>query len=132
MSRALSIYCSPNSRVAAPSGRSWDALLVALNDDASVRRLKGPGRPVLPWAERAELLAGRALGLAEALLELGNAATGIEDLLLARVEGMTLAAHVGVDLAVLGCAAGHELVATGAGDLRVNVVGVNSGFHLIS
>ena len=35
-----------------------DALVVALNDDASVRRLKGPGRPVLPWAERAELLAG--------------------------------------------------------------------------
>lgn len=35
-----------------------DALVVALNGDASVRRLKGAGRPVLPWAERAELLAG--------------------------------------------------------------------------
>lgn len=35
-----------------------DALLVALNDDASVRRLKGVGRPLMPWVERAELLAG--------------------------------------------------------------------------
>lgn len=35
-----------------------DALVVALNDDDSVARLKGPGRPVVPAAERAELLAG--------------------------------------------------------------------------
>ncbi|HQZ71217.1 MAG TPA: adenylyltransferase/cytidyltransferase family protein [Anaerolineae bacterium] len=47
-----------------------DALVLALNDDASVRRLKGPGRPVLPWADRAELLAGlrvvdAVLGFAE-------------------------------------------------------------------
>jgi rfaE bifunctional protein nucleotidyltransferase chain/domain len=34
-----------------------DALIVALNDDGSVARLKGPGRPVVPAAERAELLA---------------------------------------------------------------------------
>jgi len=34
-----------------------DALLVALNDDASVRRLKGPGRPLLPTRDRAWLLA---------------------------------------------------------------------------
>jgi D-glycero-beta-D-manno-heptose 1-phosphate adenylyltransferase len=34
-----------------------DALIVAINDDASVARLKGPGRPVVPAAERAELLA---------------------------------------------------------------------------
>ena len=34
-----------------------DALVVALNGDASVARLKGPGRPVVPAAERAELLA---------------------------------------------------------------------------
>jgi len=34
-----------------------DALVVAINDDASVRRLKGPGRPLVPAAERAELLA---------------------------------------------------------------------------
>jgi D-beta-D-heptose 7-phosphate kinase/D-beta-D-heptose 1-phosphate adenosyltransferase len=34
-----------------------DALVVGLNSDASVRQLKGPGRPVLPAMERAEILA---------------------------------------------------------------------------
>ncbi|TAJ17668.1 MAG: D-glycero-beta-D-manno-heptose 1-phosphate adenylyltransferase [Planctomycetota bacterium] len=33
-----------------------DLLVVALNTDASVRELKGPGRPLVPLAERAELL----------------------------------------------------------------------------
>lgn len=37
--------------------READRLIVALNDDASVGRLKGPGRPVVPADERAELLA---------------------------------------------------------------------------
>jgi D-glycero-beta-D-manno-heptose 1-phosphate adenylyltransferase len=35
-----------------------DALLVAINTDASVRRSKGPERPILPQAERAEILDG--------------------------------------------------------------------------
>jgi D-beta-D-heptose 7-phosphate kinase/D-beta-D-heptose 1-phosphate adenosyltransferase len=34
--------------------------VVGLNDDASVRRLKGPGRPILRAAERAEVLAALA------------------------------------------------------------------------
>jgi len=34
-----------------------DALIVGLNSDASVRQLKGEGRPVLPERERAEILA---------------------------------------------------------------------------
>ncbi|MDP9338307.1 MAG: D-glycero-beta-D-manno-heptose 1-phosphate adenylyltransferase [Acidobacteriota bacterium] len=34
-----------------------DALIVGLNSDASVRQLKGEGRPILPENERAELLA---------------------------------------------------------------------------
>ncbi len=34
-----------------------DVLIVAINDDDSVERLKGPGRPLVPAAERAELLA---------------------------------------------------------------------------
>jgi D-beta-D-heptose 7-phosphate kinase/D-beta-D-heptose 1-phosphate adenosyltransferase len=34
-----------------------DALLVAINSDASVRALKGAGRPILSEAERAEILA---------------------------------------------------------------------------
>ncbi|MGH9312715.1 MAG: adenylyltransferase/cytidyltransferase family protein [Vicinamibacterales bacterium] len=35
-----------------------DRLVVAVNDDESVRRLKGPDRPILPAAERGELVAG--------------------------------------------------------------------------
>jgi rfaE bifunctional protein nucleotidyltransferase chain/domain len=34
-----------------------DYLIVGLNSDASVARLKGPGRPVIPERERAEILA---------------------------------------------------------------------------
>jgi rfaE bifunctional protein nucleotidyltransferase chain/domain len=34
-----------------------DALIVGLNSDASVRQLKGEGRPLLPECERAEILA---------------------------------------------------------------------------
>jgi D-beta-D-heptose 7-phosphate kinase/D-beta-D-heptose 1-phosphate adenosyltransferase len=34
-----------------------DVLIVGLNSDASVRQLKGPGRPVIPECERAEILA---------------------------------------------------------------------------
>ena len=34
-----------------------DRLIVAVNDDASVDALKGPGRPILPAAARAELVA---------------------------------------------------------------------------
>jgi rfaE bifunctional protein nucleotidyltransferase chain/domain len=35
-----------------------DLLVVALNDDASARANKGPGRPLVPLAERMELLSG--------------------------------------------------------------------------
>ncbi len=34
-----------------------DLLIVGVNGDAAVRRLKGPGRPLMPAAERAEILA---------------------------------------------------------------------------
>jgi D-glycero-beta-D-manno-heptose 1-phosphate adenylyltransferase len=37
--------------------RLGDALIVALNSDESVRQLKGPGRPLMPEIERAEILA---------------------------------------------------------------------------
>ena len=37
-----------------------DVLVVGLNSDASVRQLKGPLRPIMPQAERAELLAALA------------------------------------------------------------------------
>ena len=37
-----------------------DVLVVGVNSDASVRRLKGPGRPILRVEERAEVLAALA------------------------------------------------------------------------
>ena len=39
------------------ASREADRLVVAVNDDESVRALKGPGRPVLPAAARAEMIA---------------------------------------------------------------------------
>jgi rfaE bifunctional protein nucleotidyltransferase chain/domain len=40
--------------------RLGDALVVGLNGDDAVRRLKGPGRPIMPAGERAELLGALA------------------------------------------------------------------------
>ena len=37
-----------------------DVLVVGINSDASVRKLKGPQRPILPEQERAEILSGLA------------------------------------------------------------------------
>ena len=46
--------------------RLGDALLVAVNSDASVTRLKGPGRPIMPEGERAEIVS--ALGSVDYVL----------------------------------------------------------------
>ena len=40
--------------------RLGDVLVVAINSDASVRRLKGPRRPIVPQRDRAQLLAALA------------------------------------------------------------------------
>ena len=45
-------------RYLAASRALGDLLVVGLNSDASVRRLKGKGRPILSATERAEVLAG--------------------------------------------------------------------------
>lgn len=39
------------------AAREADRLIVAVNDDRAVEKLKGPGRPVLPAEDRAELVA---------------------------------------------------------------------------
>ena len=39
------------------AAREADRLIVAVNDDDAVAGLKGPGRPILPAAERAEIVA---------------------------------------------------------------------------
>ena len=46
-----------HTRYLAEARKLGDALLVAVNSDRSVRALKGPGRPILPESERAEILA---------------------------------------------------------------------------
>ncbi len=47
-----------------------DALIVAVNTDASVRALKGPGRPVVPLRDRLYVLAG--LGCVDAVTAFGE------------------------------------------------------------
>ena len=44
-------------RYLAAAAQEADLLIVAINDDQSVRALKGEGRPILPAADRAELVA---------------------------------------------------------------------------
>lgn len=44
-------------RYLAGAAAEADRLIVAVNDDAEVERMKGPGRPVLCAADRAELVA---------------------------------------------------------------------------
>jgi rfaE bifunctional protein nucleotidyltransferase chain/domain len=46
-----------HTRYLESAAREGDVLVVAINDDASVRILKGEGRPILPAADRAELVA---------------------------------------------------------------------------
>ncbi|HEY6866160.1 MAG TPA: D-glycero-beta-D-manno-heptose 1-phosphate adenylyltransferase [Candidatus Eisenbacteria bacterium] len=48
------------------AARLGDRLVVGINSDASVRRLKGPTRPIVPCAERAELL--EALACVDAVI----------------------------------------------------------------
>ncbi|MEX2178608.1 MAG: D-glycero-beta-D-manno-heptose 1-phosphate adenylyltransferase [Gemmatimonadaceae bacterium] len=50
--------------------REGDALVVGVNDDDSVRRLKGPGRPIRSHAERAHVLA--ALEMVDAVVIFGE------------------------------------------------------------
>lgn len=49
-----------HTRYLAAARKLGDVLIVALNSDRSVRELKGPGRPVQPESERAEILAALA------------------------------------------------------------------------
>src|SRR5712664_1447694 len=92
-----------------------DALVVGLNSDASVRRLKGPGRPVMPAVERAELLA--ALSSADAVMERLRAdvhAKGTDYTEQSVPERATVAA-VGATVAIAGDPKSHstkDLIAT--------------------
>src|SRR6202000_1890981 len=79
------------------------------------------------------LLAAAARGLlAEAALEPGDAATGVQDLLLARVERVASRADVGVDLAVLGRAPGDESVPAATGHRGGTIGRGNLRLHVFS
>ena len=52
------------------ASKHGDVLVLAINSDASVRRLKGNGRPLVPEAERAALLA--ALDCVDAIVVFGE------------------------------------------------------------
>lgn len=54
------LFHAGHARSLAAARALGDALVVGVNSDDSVRRLKGAGRPVLPEAERAELVAALA------------------------------------------------------------------------
>src|SRR5215467_15155290 len=75
-----------------------------------------------------ELLAAGRL-LAEPALEAGHPPAGVEDLLLAGVEGVAIRADIGVDDAVARCGPGGEGVPAGAGHLGLHVVRVNVRLH---
>jgi D-beta-D-heptose 7-phosphate kinase/D-beta-D-heptose 1-phosphate adenosyltransferase len=49
-----------HTRCLAEARKFGDIVVVAINSDRSVRTLKGPGRPLQPEAERAEILAALA------------------------------------------------------------------------
>src|SRR4051812_31170646 len=96
---------------------------------------KNAGSPSVPGGGRCRAgVAGEllALGLlSEARLEARHPATGVEDLLLARVERVAGRAHVGVDVAALRGAARGEAVATAAGHLSDGILRVNVGLHVL-
>ncbi len=48
------LYCLEKAK------KSGDVLIVALNSDGSIRKLKGSGRPIIPEKDRAYLIAGLA------------------------------------------------------------------------
>ena len=96
----------------AHAARLGDVLVLAINSDASVRRLKGPQRPLVPQAERAALLAALTYVDAVTIFE--------EDTPLAVLQA------VRPDVLVKGGdyqaseVVGHELVEAGGG--RVEIV----------
>jgi rfaE bifunctional protein nucleotidyltransferase chain/domain len=55
-----------------------DLLIVAVTSDRAVRETKGPSRPILPEAERAELLAALASVNAVLIVDDPNATTAIQ------------------------------------------------------
>jgi D-beta-D-heptose 7-phosphate kinase/D-beta-D-heptose 1-phosphate adenosyltransferase len=92
-----------------------DELIVALNNDASVRGLKGPGRPILPAAERAALIA--ALRPVSAVTIFAEP-TPLETILLIRPDVLVKGSEY-ADADIVGA---REIVAAGGRVVRVPMV----------
>jgi D-beta-D-heptose 7-phosphate kinase/D-beta-D-heptose 1-phosphate adenosyltransferase len=92
-----------------------DVLVVALNGDASVRRLKGPERPILSLPERAEVLAG--------LTAVDHVIAFDEDTPIAVVEGVRPDVLVkGADWAETDIAGAAEVKSWGGRVARIDLV----------
>src|SRR5947209_19651344 len=96
-----------------------DVLVVAVNEDASICSLKGPGRPILPALARAQLVAGlRAVDYVilfgepnvEALLEFLRPDVHAKgtDYALDTVPERATAARLGIRVAIVGDAKDHS------------------------
>src|SRR5437762_7853891 len=99
--------------------REGDILVVAVNEDASICSLKGPGRPILPGLARAQLVAGlRAVDYVilfgepnvEALLEFVRPDVHAKgtDYTLDTVPERATAARLGIRIAIVGDAKDHS------------------------
>jgi len=88
-----------------------DVLMVGLNSDDSVRRLKGPARPVIGQEDRAHLLAALAAVDYVAIFEED---TPIDLLRIVKPAVLTKGADYSVDKVV-----GHDLVAQWGGQVRL-------------
>src|SRR5512140_3807333 len=67
-------------RYLADARAEGDALVVGMNSDRSVRAIKGAGRPIVPQAERAEVLAALASADAVCIFDEDTPAEIIADL----------------------------------------------------
>lgn len=92
-----------------------DELIVALNSDASVARLKGAGRPILPENDRASLMA--ALRPVSAVT-IFDEPTPLETILLIRPDVLVKGSEY-ADADIVGA---REVVAAGGRVLRVPMV----------
>src|SRR5450631_4624300 len=99
---------------------------LSVNDYQQERTNSNAGPTTITVGDRraGKLLVDLVGLLAVPRLEAGDAATGVENLLLAGVERVALRAHVRRDLAALHGAVGLERVATGTGDRGRYVAGV--------
>lgn len=121
-----------HTRYLADAERHGDFLVVAVNDDAGTRRLKGSGRPVVPAVDRARLVA--ALGAVDAVLVFGgdDVANILErlrpcvhakgtDYTAETVPEYNVAVHLGIETVIAGDAKTHasrEVVARLRAEVR--------------